>query len=101
MSNQNSYAEVLQGFLYMFSWMLTHLLSHGRFMVGFNGVKIVQTFLVTIPQMAIGSYQLHDSLIPKTVSQLCVNKPKRRKSAFETYKRQNDPLIYKVMSLVK
>ena len=23
MSNQNSYAEVLQGFLYMFSWMLT------------------------------------------------------------------------------
>ena len=101
MSNQNSYAEVLQGFLYMFSWMLTHLLSHRRFMVGFNGVKIVQTFLVTIPQMAIGSYQLHDSLIPKTVSQLCVNKPKRRKSAFETYKRQNDPLIYKVMSLVK
>ena len=101
MSNQKRYAELLQGFLYMVSCMFTHLLSHGRFMVSFNGVKIVQTFLVSIPQMAIGSYQLHDSLIPKTVSQLCVNKPKGRKCAFETYKRQNDPLIYKVIPLVK
>ena len=44
-------------------------------MVDFHSIEVVKIFLVSITQMTVGSYQLHDTLVSQTISELGVDKP--------------------------
>ena len=61
---------------------LTFLL--GSFMMDFHGIKVVKILLVAITQVAVGPYQLHDSLVSQTISEFGVDKPEGRECTFET-----------------